>query len=118
MCRLLLGFAILFGLGAGTQAADKSELRIMYVGTPSSPRGVSYTKFLAAHFRHVKAADREGFDPASAERFDVVLLDWPQSERETKAPLGPMDSWAKPTVLLGSTGLLLAEAWEIHGAVG
>ena len=120
MGRILLGTIALLGLGVGSQAGDpaKSDLRVLYVGTPSSPRGVAYAKFLAAHFRHAEAADRDGFDPGRAKGFDVVLLDWPQSEREAKPPLGPKDAWGKPTVLLGSAGLILAKAWEVHGAVG
>jgi hypothetical protein len=118
MRRLLLGFLVLFGSGHVAQAGEKSDLRVLYVGTPSSPRGEAYIKFLAAHFRRAEAADRDGFDPEKANGFDVVLLDWPQSEREAKQPFGPRDSWAKPTVLLGSAGLLLARAWEVHGAIG
>jgi hypothetical protein len=79
---------------------------------------VAYAKFLAAHFHHTKSDDRNGFDPERAKGFDVVLLDWPQGERDVKSPLGPKDAWAKPTVLLGSAGLLLAKAWQVHGAVG
>jgi hypothetical protein len=120
MRRLLLGSLALLALGTVTRAGEpaKSDLRVLYVGEPSSPRGEAYAKFLAAHFRHAEAADRDGFDPGRAKAFDVVLLDWPQSEREVKSPLGPKDSWAKPTVLLGSAGLLLAQAWEVHGAIG
>ena len=120
MPRVLIGIVALLGPVVNTQAGEpaKSELRVLYVGTPSSPRGEAYAKFLAAHFRHAEAAARDGFDPARAEAFDVVLLDWPQSEREAKPPLGPRGSWARPTVLLGSAGLLLATAWEVHGAIG
>jgi hypothetical protein len=75
---------------------------------------------LRKHFRQVQAAERKGFEPRRAADFDVALLDWSQSDRgDGKAsPLGPKDSWTRPTVLLGSAGLLLAEAWEIHGAIG
>src|SRR5262249_51368998 len=104
--------------GVSTQAGEKSDLRVLYVGAPSSPRGQAYAKFLSAHFRHAEATKRDGFDPAQAKAFDVVLLDWSQEERNAKAPLGPKDAWAKPTVLLGSAGLLLAQAWEVHGAIG
>ncbi|MFO0847812.1 MAG: hypothetical protein U0871_04515 [Gemmataceae bacterium] len=118
MRRLLLGFLVLLGSGVSTRAGEKSDLRVLYVGAPSSPRGQAYAKFLATHFTHAEAANRDGFDPARATAFDVVLLDWSQDDRGAKPPLGPKDKWARPTVLLGSAGLLLAERWEVHGAVG
>ena len=53
-----------------------------------------------------------------------VLLDWSQSDvdlakmAEITSPLGPRDQWTKPTVLLGSAGLLLAGPWELIGSYG
>jgi hypothetical protein len=78
---------------------------------------------LKGHFTKVESAPREGFRPQSANDFDVVLLDWPQSDlvREQRAgtcPLGKREDWAKPTVLLGSAGLNLAVAWKIYGGSG
>jgi hypothetical protein len=106
--------------GTAADAAEKIDLSVFYVGNPSTPRGKSYTAFLSQSFRRVEAAERRGFDPKKAAGFDVVLLDWSQSDRQAKAqsPLGPKDAWNKPTVLLGSAGLLLAEVWKIHGAIG
>jgi hypothetical protein len=118
MRRLVLVLLALLGLGAQTRAGDKSDLRVLYVGGASSPRGQAYAKFLANHFRHVEAAERDRFEPGRAKAFDVVLLDWSQDERDAKPPLGSKHTWAKPTVLLGSAGLLLAQAWEVHGAIG
>jgi hypothetical protein len=118
MRRLVFVLLVLLSSSAHTGAGEKSDLRVLYVGTPSSPRGQAYSKFLATHFRHAEVAERAKFDPARAKAFDVVLLDWSQDDRDSKLPLGPKDAWAKPTVLLGSAGLLLAEPWEIHGAIG
>jgi hypothetical protein len=118
MRRLMLVLFALLGWGATAPAEEKTDLRVLYLGNPESPRGKSYAKFLAAHFRHAEAVKRDGFDPARAKGFDVVLLDWSQDDRDAKQPLGPKDSWATPTVFLGSAGLLMAEPWEIHGAFG
>src|SRR5262245_21708139 len=108
MRRPVLVLLALLGTGVSARAGEKSDLRVLYVGGASSPRGQAYAQFLAAHFRHAEAAGRDGFDPARARAFDVVLLDWSQDDRDDKLPLGPKDTWAKPTVLLGSAGLLLA----------
>jgi hypothetical protein len=113
-------FLLLLAGLSPAQTAEKINLRLLYVGDPTSARGQTYAEFLRQHFRHADAAQRKGFDPRRASAFDVVLLDWSQTERPDKpmSPLGPKQSWEKPTVLLGSAGLLLAEAWEIHGTIG
>jgi hypothetical protein len=103
--------------GEGTKP---QALSVLYVGNAATPRGREYAAFLQKHFRKAAAAERNGFDPKQAAAFDVVLLDWSQGERPEKpmSPLGPREAWDKPTVLLGSAGLLLAEAWDIHGGIG
>ena len=102
------------------EATEKKDLSVLYVGNLTTPRGKSYTAFLSKRFRRVENAERVGFDPHKAAAFDVVLLDWSQRDRQEKSapPLGPKAAWNKPTVLLGSAGLLLAEKWQIHGAIG
>jgi hypothetical protein len=123
-----LTLAAMLGLTACATAAEtpkKMELNILYVGNASTPRGKAYAEFLRRHFRRVAAAERKEFDPRQAAAFDVVVLDWSQNDRPRSdqpqkpvSPLGPKEAWDKPTVLLGSAGLLLAEAWEINGAIG
>ncbi|HEY7315776.1 MAG TPA: hypothetical protein VH643_40980 [Gemmataceae bacterium] len=123
-----LAFAAVFGLtacGAATGAEKKIELSVLYVGNASTPRGKDYTELLRRHFRRVAVEVRKGFDPRQAATVDVVVLDWSQSDRPQSnrpgkpvSPLGPLAAWEKPTVLLGSAGLLLAQAWEINGAIG
>jgi hypothetical protein len=122
-----LTLAGILALAASSPAAEpqkKLPLSMLYVGNADTPRGKAYTDFLGKHFRRVLAAERKGFDPRRAADFDVVLLDWSQSDRNaspderTVSPLGPKEAWHKPTVLLGSAGLLLASIWEIHGAIG
>jgi hypothetical protein len=118
-----VGCVLPLALAASVAVAEeprKQPLRVLYVGNASTPRGQAYAAFLPKHFRTAQAAERKGFDPRQAAAFDVVLLDWSQEERPGKAmsPLGPLASWDRPTVLLGSAGLLLSEAWEIHGGIG
>jgi hypothetical protein len=94
-------------------------LRVLYIGH----RAGEFTPLLKAHFTNVASIAREQFKPAQAEAFDVVLLDWPQSQVMRRAwldgsPLGKREEWKKPTVLLGSAGLNLAVAWKLHGGSG
>ena len=120
--------AAVFGLaacGAAMGAEKKIELSVLYVGNASTPRGKGYAELLRRHFRRVAAEERKRFDPRQAAAVDVVVLDWSQGDRpqgnrpgKPASPLGPLAAWDKPTVLLGSAGLLLAEAWEINGAIG
>lgn len=118
--------AVLLGLAwtGVVQPPGKIELHVLYIGPSTTSRGKAYAEFLHQHFRHVEVTERRGFDPARAKTFDVVLLDWSQDEREGKwnerpaSSLGPQQAWGKPTVLLGSAGLLQAEAWEVLGTIG
>jgi len=104
-------------------AADLNELKVLYVGDPGTPRAREFEGFLKLNCGKVAVASRRGFQRDQAKDFDVVLLDWPQSSREngaepTRSPLGDREAWAKPTVLLGSAGLLTAEVWEVKGGFG
>lgn len=121
MRSVCIGLLTLLGLaGLAVAEPEKADLRVLYIGDVSGARGKAYARFLEQHFRHSEAIGRKGFDPKQAATFDVVLLDWSQRERPEKptSPLGPREAWDRPTVLLGSAGLLLAEAWEIHGTIG
>lgn len=96
-------------------------LHVLYVGSASSPRARHFEAFLKRHFATVATADRHGFNPARARDADVVLFDWSQSERREGAeafPLGRLDEWTRPTVLLNSAGLLTAEHWHVIGGAG
>lgn len=122
MRSLLLASLVALSLPAvGTTAEPgRSKLRVLYVGSASTPRGQAYVALLRQHFTQADGVERVGFEPKQAEPFDVVVLDWSQQDRprEPMSPFGPRESWNKPTVLLGSAGLLLGEAWEIHGTIG
>ena len=119
----ILILLLLTGVGsvAGADRQAVVPLSVLYVGDSKSPRAVDYESFLKKYFRQVRVANREGFDPATAKSADVVLLDWSQSDadvRKAKSPFGKLEDWNRPTVLLGSAGLLLAGQWQIIGGAG
>lgn len=130
----LIAVLMLFGLVWPGQAGGKHNLKVLYIGSPGTARAQAFTEFLQTRFIRAEAVARESFAPAMAARWDVVLLDWPQAQepvivvpgntpqiparRIEPAPLGSRASWSKPTVLLGSAGLKLAEAWRIGGGYG
>jgi hypothetical protein len=102
------------------QAAELGELKVLYVG---SERTSEYVPFLKGKVGLVEARDRKDFQARDADRFDVVLLDWPQGQetrelRKLRSPLGSRDAWKTPTVLLGSAGLSLAVTWKLKGGSG
>lgn len=120
--RALLGVSTLC-LSSLVSGADLDQLKVLFVGDLDSPRTGEFKEFLELNVGKVGLASRQGFDPASANSFDVVLLDWPQSGTaqgawERPCPLGERDEWSKPTVLLGSAGLNLAVSWKGRGGSG
>jgi hypothetical protein len=122
MTRKALFLLALLFLGL-CPAAELRDLKVLYVGNPSSARAADFKAFLGTNVAKVTVAARVGFDPALASQFDVVLLDWPQSESQghfppKESPLGSRDAWVKPTVLLGSAGLHMAIVWEVKGGFG
>jgi hypothetical protein len=114
---------IMLGSGAAWAAdgLDSSRgLRVLYVGNIDTERGRSYARFVGEHFNLVGSSRRESFDPKSASASDVVVLDWSQSDAHQPgwSPLGDRSRWDRPTVLLGSAGLLLAQEWKVFGGRG
>jgi hypothetical protein len=118
---LLLALAAAALAPATAPAAEpRLPLRVLYVGDDPG-RTADYAAFLGKHFAEARTARRTGFDPATARSADVVLLDWSQSETpvdKAASPFGPPEGWSKPTVLLGSAGLLLAGQWQLIGGAG
>jgi hypothetical protein len=120
----LAGVALSLICLSTVQAADLANLKLLYVGEPTnSTRAKQVTGFLEKNVTQVAAVDRHAFVPEQAEAFDVVVLDWPQSdrteqERQKGSPLGSRSHWNKPTVLLGSAGLNLAIVWKVRGGSG
>jgi len=117
----LLGLALcVVGVGERAVAAEPLQLRILYVGDDGD-RAADYQAFLKRHFAKVTVAPRKGFEPSAAREADVVLLDWSQSEGpvdKMSSPFGKLENWSKPTVLLGSAGLLMAGQWQLIGGAG
>ena len=111
-------------LASAAGTGDLDKLKVLYIGDTGTPREQQFTGFLAKNVGHVEAASRKDFKPADAAEFDVVLLDWPQSEsaredcKAGRSPLGSRAAWNKPTVLLGSAGLNLAVVWKVRGGSG
>ena len=104
-------------------AAELRNLKVLFVGNATSARAADFKAFLSTNVARVEVAARVGFDPAQASQFDVVLLDWPQSESKgqfppKKSPLGERNAWTKPMVLLGSAGLHMAIVWDVKGGFG
>ncbi len=117
----VLVFALLFLRPVG--AAELSQLRVLYVGNAQSSRAADFKAFLSTNVAKVDVASRDGFDPATAKDFDVVLLDWSQGESQgnfppKKSPLGRRENWHTPIVLLGSAGLHMSIVWEVKGGFG
>ncbi len=111
LCLVTTGFA---------RAAELADLKVLYVG---SERPADYVNYLKGKVALIEAIPRESFKKSDADRFDVVLLDWPQNGsanglRTVSSPLGKREEWNKPTVLLGSAGLNLAVSWKLKGGAG
>jgi hypothetical protein len=117
-------FAISLLLAVTASAADLDKLKVLFLRDSGEARPQHFEGFLRENVVQVKVMPRTAFKQSDAEGFDVVLLDWPQSdtardERKTgRSPLGERATWAKPTVLLGSAGLNLAAAWKVRGGSG
>jgi len=121
---LLLGFLLTLLASASEPSRRLDDLKVLYIGERDSARATHFQGFLKENVGKVEFADRKKFKPSEAEDFDVVLLDWPQSEstqdewKSGRSPLGDRDTWNKPTVLLGSAGLNLAVVWKVRGGSG
>jgi hypothetical protein len=127
MARVFAAGAALLASAAGAAAGPEPiDLSILYLGNARSERSDAFATFLESRFTRVRCTDRASFDPATAGAADVVLLDWSQSDlqatggnfAELRSPLGPRETWSKPTVLLGSAGLLLSAPWQTAGSFG
>jgi len=118
---LVAGLLLAAGMAS---AADPGRLKVLYLGEPGTERATHVAGFLAKNVGKVETVSRHGFQSTAAEGFDVVVLDWPQSElarderSEGNSPLGRRGEWTKPTVLLGSAGLNLAVSWKVRGGSG
>lgn len=102
--------------------AEKVPLGILYLGRQhDEKRTESFVEFLSTKFIRCTAAKREEFDAQMLQGIDVVLLDWSQQERVSSdydCPIGHLEKWQTPTVLLGSAGLIIAGPWSVIGGAG
>ena len=120
---LLVGAVSALFLHGSANAVELDKLKVLYLGDQGTPRAQQFAGFLKLNVGRVEAVSRVTFKPEQADEFDVVLLDWPQSDlarddRLRRAPLGDRAAWTKPTVLLGSAGLNLAVVWKVRGGSG
>jgi hypothetical protein len=118
---VLLAASAAFPPGEERGTMPVHPLRVLYLGNADAPRAREFQAFLEQHFAKVSVAPRDGFDPAAVREADVVLLDWSQRDRGPNrlvSPLGERSAWSKPTVLLGSAGLNLADCWAVKGSWG
>lgn len=113
-----LGSAV---LAAHAAAAQSDPLDILYVAEPQpqhAERRAAFVEFLDERFGTVRVVDHGEVDADALDGIEVVVLDWHQGDGSDADPLGPRASWTKPTVLVGSAGLLLAMKWEVLGGSG
>ena len=118
---VLSALATTFGPATSIRAEGPQPLHVLYLGNSKSPRAVQFADFLKKHFAKVTVADRGNFKPSAANDADVVVFDWSQSEgtlEKTSVPFGRLEDWAKPTVLLNHSGLLVAGHWQLIGGAG
>ena len=114
---------MLLALALQSNAADLKKLSVLYIADGDEARTEAFAKLLGDHVAKHQIVKRKGFDPAKAQPFDVVLLDWQQghdtqNEWKQPCPLGDRAAWNKPTVLLGSAGLNVAVVWQVRGGGG
>ena len=117
----ILGAALLFW-AQPARAADPINLRVLYAGNPGSDREKDFSAFLGKHFAKVGTADYQKFSKNQAEGYDVVILDWTsiyprdkdgKMKREfhglnSPTPPGLLETYDRPTVMIGAAGGLLA----------
>lgn len=119
---LFLACLIVLAPQASSFGDEKLPQRVLYLCRQNSDaRTASFERFLTEKFASCTIAKRTEFKRELLDGIDVVLLDWSQSERaqrEYESPIGPLEKWTKPTVLLGSAGLLIAKPWNVIGDAG
>jgi hypothetical protein len=97
-------------------------LNVLYLARTNEPeRTEAFSRFLSQRFRKCVVEKRIDFRSELLNDADVVVIDWSQGERvsnKAESPVGPLEEWDKPTVFLGSAGLLMAKAWNIIGDAG
>ncbi len=120
--KIWLIAAVLVGIAQPSASAiDRIPLHLLYLAREGDEvRTRAFEQLFSQRFQSCTVKQREDFQPEYLDGVDVVILDWSQSERSGKAvsPIGPLEQWSTPTVLLGSAGLLMADAWHVIGDAG
>ncbi len=80
---------------------QKTGLKILYAGNPSSPRTADFAEFLNRHFASVQTVDLARLTEEQAGRFDVLVLDH-DAERPPRPKFS--DDYAVPTLTIGAAG--------------
>ena len=119
---LVLIFAVLTFSESRLQSAEPLPLNVLYLARNEAPdRTSAFEAFLSERFQHCTVEFRDQFSTDLLEGVDVVLFDWSQRERtgtDDDSPLGSLEEWSTPIVLLGSAGLHMAKAWQVIGDAG
>jgi hypothetical protein len=114
--------AILLETGVESSEQSRIPLRLLYLSrTKDHVRTVAFTEFLMRSFASCRTEKRDAFQREFTNGIDVVLLDWSQDERlsnEDFSPIGALEDWNHPIVLLGSAGLLISRPWQVIGDAG
>lgn len=127
--RYLAAAAVILATAVpGQDRARNAGLHVAFVGELETDRGRDFVGFLRAQFPRVDALERDECEPELLRFVDVVLLDWPQQAgviqwlqnkgQPRRNPLGDLERWDRPTVLLGSAGLNVAADWGLPGTSG
>ena len=97
---------------ASAIAAERIDLRVLYLGKPDSERLADFRRLLADHFAKVTTADLRTFKEADANGQDIVIVDW---TNEYKVGGGVIDGkgfrapqiskdFTRPMILIGQAG--------------
>lgn len=122
--KLLLVGLVTCVLPIHVRAAESAKipLNVLYLGRQKEEqRSDAFVTFLSSKFQKCTAAKRNDFQESMLAGIDVVVIDWSQQERLSKdyeSPVGKLENWKTPTILLGSAGLLIAGPWSVIGGAG
>ena len=105
-CRLWLTFAY---SQTPPPPKEKIDLKILYAGTPNSPRESEFRDFLRDYFKQVDTTDVTKLQAKDVEPYDVLLVDAQPKERTDADPFGVPkltlpDKFSKPTVSISVIG--------------
>lgn len=133
----LLSAACMLGFLLGTlDAADLKALKVALVTDDARPgRSQAFRDWLTPlveTFTVITYSKTESPDRATLSAHDVIILDWDQRAlREGDPdvswgdhaarfpnPLGQREAWNMPTVLVGSSGLMVGFSWAVAGNRG